>query len=210
MTDMCPGFYVSELPWSASYGVVPLPFGQSFAASVAQGELLLRRELDNNGPAIILGYSGGAAVAGNVADQGHRNIIAVGLIADPFQPESVTRNGKFGVAGSREIRNTKHVKWVWNPRDMICQADRNSPIRTVADATARMSLKNPDEWKNDLLTRITKRKWQEIRRHPLDFRALVADALQAKEDVESYLDGAQHQTAYYNRRADLAHWVMTQ
>lgn len=207
VTDLCDGFYVSELPYSAQYGFVPLPFGQSFEASVTQGELMLRRELDK-GPAVVLGYSGGAALAGNVARDGHPNLLGVGLIADPFQPKAITHDGKFGVAGSRDIRGVP-TKWVWNPADMICQSRANSPVRAVADQTARMSLKDPGRWQADLLDRLAKNRWQRITYRPWDVLAIAREYGQAVTDVRGYLDGTQHVGAYFGRRAELARWVMS-
>lgn len=84
-------FKVIELVWSASFGAVPKRDGDSFAVSVAQAEAtLIQLILDQPGPVVLVGYSGGGQVVGNVAARAalhlpyvRAKIIAVGIISDP-------------------------------------------------------------------------------------------------------------------------------
>ena len=65
MARMIPDAEVVNLPWSATYGPVNQqgdPLGESFDKALEYGRVLLRAALDL-GPAVVVGYSGGAALA---------------------------------------------------------------------------------------------------------------------------------------------------
>lgn len=208
---------VVTLP-ARTYGPVPLPFGDDFETSVAEGERLIEAELER-GPGVVLAYSAFAAAAGNVAARGHRNLIGTGLVADPFQPRRVTAfvNTSYGIAGSREaLFGGSPVKWVFDPKDVICQCDQNSPLRTLADQTARMSFRRPDLWVADLANRITHQRWQRV---ILDWRrrdAVRAQYARAAEDAWGYLPGGRGDHVGYGTRLEangktylhnLADWI---
>ena len=196
------------------YGFVGGPFfGQSFANTYAEGYRALMEELEK-GPAIVLGYSAGAAFAGAVK---HRNVIAVGLLADPFQPVGVSSNGKYGLAGSRANYHPK-VKWVYDPTDMICQSPADSPIRTIADQTSHMSFANINEWVTDLVSRLTTGRWQAVRRQWWNPLAVSRQYSEAISGAIGYLKPGGDHTSYQVRRQsngktytqNLAEWVIAQ
>ena len=153
-------FEVVDLPWKAVYGPVGGSngdiTGDSFKHNMLAGQTLLRAELDK-GPAIVAGYSGGAAVAGNVAASGHENLVAVGLVADPYMPD--LGSGKYGVAGARPIPPGK-VFWEADPADIICQCPSYSPVREFADLTTAMAFSDPIYYGQDLLDKLINNKWQ--------------------------------------------------
>lgn len=212
------GTEVVTLP-ARSYGPVPLPFGDDFEASVATGEWLLRIEL-NKGPAFVAAYSAYAAAAGNITRDGHKNLLGTGLVADPFQPRRVTAfvNSSYGIAGSRDITGGAPVKWVFDPKDVICQCDQNSPLRILADATSKMSLKRPDAWVADLLNRLTTRRWQQVMVNWRDRDAVRARYDRAFNDAWGYLPGGRGDHVGYGTRKqpngrtylhNLADWMVS-
>lgn len=156
ITRLIPGVEVVELPWSAQYGPFPKVTGISFSASTGAGQAMLLRELDN-GPAVVLGFSGGAAVSGNVARIGHRNLRGTVLVADPLQPDF--GSGSFGIAGQREAPN---ARWFYRLDDPIPMCPRYSPLRTFADQSAAFALGDPAAWVGDLVDRLNKQRWQQI------------------------------------------------
>lgn len=152
--------------WSASYGPVNDRFdifGQSFEASLADGMARLRAGLDR-GPAMVVGYSGGAAVAGHVAARGHRNLRTVGLVADPFAPGNPLIHG---IAGRRPIAGVP-ARWVSHRDDVICCCPTDSPLRTIADASAAMSLGDPVGWGRDVEARLRSGRMAALFRRPWD------------------------------------------
>lgn len=161
-----PGWDHTVIDWTASYGPVNDRFdvfGQSFEASLADGMNRLRRELDR-GAATVVGYSGGAAVAGHVAARGHRHLRAVGLVSDPFAPGNPLIHG---IAGRRPIAGTP-ARWVSHRSDVICCCPADSLLRTIADASAAMSLADPAAWGLDIITRLQSGRMSALMRHPWD------------------------------------------
>ncbi|HEY9315777.1 hypothetical protein [Williamsia sp.] len=156
VTRLLSGVPVVELPWSATYGPVPHLLGTSFSASTGAGQSMLLRELDN-GPAVVLGFSGGAAVAGNVAVIGHENLRGTVLLADPLQPDF--GSSMFGIAGQREAPNTR---WFYRLDDPIPMCPRDSPLRTFSDQSAAFALGDPIAWGADLVDRLNRRRWQQV------------------------------------------------
>lgn len=204
-----------ELPWSASYGPFNPernPFGEAFSDALGSGAAKLRAELDK-GPAVLVGYSGGAALVGNVAAELHPNIRAVGLVADPFQP-GVER---FGIGGARYITQKVPIRWIGNPKDAICNCDVDSPLRTLADQSAAMSLGDPVAWGRDVLDRLSRDRWQRVRLEWWNLPGVLRQYAQAVDDVHGYLglDRLSEHTVYNWRRGpsgdtdlhDLAVWL---
>ena len=182
------GLEVTHLRWSQSYGPVNPnhdPFGESFTQALGAGMTALRTELDR-GPAFVAGYSGGAALAGHVAAQGHENLIAVGLVADPFQPPVIGGANVWGVAGRRPIWGHTYRAWTC-PSDIICQAPADSPVRTFADQSAAFSLADPAAWTADLLNRLRTHRWQAICTNPFDAVGAWRRYVAAASGVGDYL-----------------------
>lgn len=162
-----------DLPWTAQYGPVGRegPAGESFERSLAAGTRLLRAELDR-GPAIVVGYSGGAALAGNLAKTGHRNLVAVGLVADPLDPGTARTHG---IAGRRPITGPP-VHRLRNLDDVICSCPADSPLRAIADTSAAFSLADPAAWGRDVLARLAARQVASILVQPAVYQRAYLDA----------------------------------
>ncbi|MGW0043362.1 alpha/beta fold hydrolase [Rhodococcus sp. NPDC003348] len=197
-------FTTREVPWEASYGPYPEPGGSSFDKALADGRaLLLDMIADDPNPVVLLGYSGGAALAGNVAAEIARGlhpdlvVRGVGLIADPLRPESAGLPG-WGIAGRRSIGGAMPVWQIADPRDVICCCPANSPLRTLADQSAAFSLADPRAWVVDLLDRLRTRRWQAVLIewwHPWTVWRQYSNAI---DDVEGYLYRGDH-TGYATR-----------
>lgn len=204
-----------ELPWSAVYGPVGGDLaGQSFARATEQGEELLVRELDK-GPALVVGYSGGAEVAGNVAAVGHPNLVATGLVADPSAPYS--RSMKSGIRGPRfRALFPQPVKWVSNERDVICSCPEDSPLRIIAELSEAFSLGDPAAWGLGVFSKLQQQKMWEILRNPFRIVGMAQRYEDAYRDACGYLGrdpanpsrvGKNHHTDY--SLDDLAWWLAT-
>lgn len=157
---------VIKVPWEAQYGPVGQAgvVGSSFDRSLTLGQHLLVEMIDDAGPdpIVLLGYSGGAALAGHVAAELGRDlsekVAAVGLLSDPFQPRGVSEHG-FGIAGHRPLDHPGIV-WSYSDADPICVTPELSPLRTIADQTAAMALGDPAAWGTDLIDRLKRGRWQ--------------------------------------------------
>lgn len=150
-----------EVPYSAKYGPANEDhdlLGESFDAAMAGLYELLDRAIRNADDKVVLaGYSAGAAGLGNLLARMPRydNVICVILVADPFQPGGSVH----GIAGSRQVPFYP-VRWVSNPRDVICCCPADSPLRDFADITAAMSFGDVPGWGADLLDRLARDRWQ--------------------------------------------------
>ncbi|MFE5699952.1 hypothetical protein [Rhodococcus koreensis] len=202
-------FRVVEVPWAASYGPVPAPFGTSFDSSLSTGRTMLLDYIRRDpNPVVLLGYSGGAALAGDVAAEigawkhPDLDVRAAGLISDPLRPYSwganVTGLPGRGIAGSRPISGAARVWHMADPADVITCCPLDSPLRTLADQSAALSLADPRSWGWDLITRLRQGRWQatirDWRNVPEVWRAYGA----AIAGARGYL-GADH-TSYHLRR----------
>lgn len=216
LRDLLPNWEHIIIPWQASYGFVNSnrdPLGPSFNHSLQDGIRKTRAALDR-GPAFIAGYSGGAAVVGHVAAQGHRNLLGVGLVSDPFAPGTAHVHG---VAGRRFINN-KHLpaKWVSNPHDIICCCPHDSPVKTIADTSLAMSLGDRRAWGRDIIDRLKTDRIAALFRNPFRLFNNINRFDAAIRGVAGYL-GAEH-TCYGVRNvrpgvtylADLAEWLRRQ
>jgi hypothetical protein len=154
---------VVELPWEAEYGFVPRPLGAAFAEASGNAVPLLRKYLDGSPvPVFVICYSGGCYAGGLIAAHGHPNLLGIALIADPFQPVDIAPGGRFGIAGSRPIRSGVPARWLYNLDDGICCCPRDTPLRTLADQTSSMSLRDLGAWLRDLADRARTGRWQKV------------------------------------------------
>lgn len=163
-----PNYHRTDLDWSAVYGPVGGDvLGESFVSAVARGEELLEEEIvTGGGPAIIVGYSGGAEVVGNVVNRAlsrndaksnllERSIVFAGLVADPSCPPD--RSGYYGIRGYENraaARNSSRVGWASNPDDVICRCPADSPLRAIAAGSEGFALGDPKYWANDLISKL--------------------------------------------------------
>lgn len=153
-------FMIVELVWSAEFGPVPRWNGNSFGVNVARAQAALAELIALYPGAIVLGYSGGAQVAGNVAaliGDGRLAlwIRAVGLISDPSRHTSqiigVNRGGE-GILGGRYIPPGKFHVWqlsAWG--DPISELpDIAKGLALLARGIEFFSLVDPRRWMDDL------------------------------------------------------------
>jgi pimeloyl-ACP methyl ester carboxylesterase len=199
-------FVVKELPWSAQYGPMPAALGSSYDKSLDTGRTMLLKAIrDDPNPVILLGYSGGAALAGNVAAEIGRgehpelDVRGVGLISDPRRHPGLT-DPTWGIAGARMILSSSKAP-VWSladPADVITSCPANSPLRTLADQSAAFSLADPVAWGADLVGRLKRGQWQAVRLDWRNPRAVLAQYRQAITDAEGYLVRGDH-TSYATR-----------
>lgn len=198
-------FVIKEVPWEASYGPNPDPGGSSFDKAISEGRtLLLQMIADDPNPVVLLGYSGGAALAGKVADEVGRGlhpqleVRGVGLISDPLRPESAGLPG-WGIAGQRTIPGMP-VWQIADPLDAICCCPRNSPLRTFADQSAAFSLGDPGAWVADLIDRLRTGRWQAVFLNWWKPWTVWQEYARAIDDVKGYLFRGDH-TSYWTRIA---------
>jgi len=184
---------VVPIPYSAQYGPVPNPVGMSFRSTVAQGEEMLDAELDK-GPAVVLAYSAGSVIAGNIASRWHPNIRAVGLLSDPLRhPGDGGPKGGWGIAGKRLIGNWPYPVWqMADPADVITCCPANSPLRTIADQSAAFSLVDAKAWGWDLVERLRQQRWQATIRDWRNIREVWTAYSAAIEGAQGYLFARDH------------------
>lgn len=209
-------FRAVELPWAATYGPIPGLHGPSFDESLAEGRaLLLAAITEAPGKVALIGYSGGAMLAGDTAaeigrgDHGptiQNKVTAVALVADPAQPRGQAANGSFGVTGSRDIHGVP-ARWTWDERDPIPCTPELSPLRTIADQTAAMSLVDPAAWTVDLLDRLRRGRWQPSAWNWWDIAGSIRRYSEAAAQASYYLTGG-HVAAYIGWQMDAtADWL---
>lgn len=148
------------VPWPAEYGPDPKLDGIDYLSAISLGESLVRKKMNDLGDSsyILLGYSGGAHVAGNVAT-GNDAIVGCAVIADPMRQRLRWPAG-YGVLGERTVKGC----WFWsvaNPNDIICSCPANSPLRSIADITRGFSVTDPAQWGNTLLSTVWQKWWED-------------------------------------------------
>ncbi|QSE94169.1 alpha/beta fold hydrolase [Rhodococcus pseudokoreensis] len=198
-------FRVVEVPWSAQYGPVPAPLGSSFDTSLRTGRLMLLDYIRRDpNPVVIIGYSGGGALAGNVAAEIARgehpalDVRGVGLISDPLRPMTRT-DYTWGIAGKRWINADFPVWHLADPSDVITSCPEDSPLRTFADQSASFALADLRSWGWDLVDRIRRRRWQATIRDWHNAPEIWRAYTQALHGADGYLRRGDH-TSYHLRR----------
>lgn len=192
-------FRAREVPWEASYGVLPQWLGTSFNRSLSSGRELLKQMIaDDPYPVILLGYSGGAALAGNVARDigqglhlGRLDIRGVGLISDPLRPTDWTDN-TWGIAGARHIGIWAPVWQMADPSDVITRCPANSPLRTLSDQSDAFSLVDPAAWSWDMVQRLRTQRFQATIRDWRNVPEVWKAYSQAIDGAQGYLFGGDH------------------
>ncbi|MBM7280380.1 alpha/beta fold hydrolase [Gordonia rubripertincta] len=164
----------------------------SYAESVAVGSRAMAAAVrDTPHPAIVAGYSQGAAVAVNFARGLPKypalDVRAVATLGDPHTP---VHNGRSGIAGALTVPRKRLT--VWADGDPIADLPLGSPARGVADMSRWMSAASPEAaraWAfktaQELPTRV--QRWWEPWRWP--------DIGRAPEDLRNYL-GTAHTLDY--------------
>lgn len=203
VTDHLPvsRYEVVEVPWAASYGPVPRIDGQAYKKSLNEGMLLLDRmvrdAVEADQGVILLGYSGGAALAHRYTSVNPYLVDGLGLIADPYRepgagvPEHTAPGFGLGGTGYPLTVGPAKVFEIADPADMICSCPANSPLRTFADQTYAVSFRDPIHWAGDLLDRLAKNRWQSVRINWLN----PFETLRLYSEAAWYADG-------YLRRGD--------
>ena len=145
--------------------------GMSYAESVAAGEQALIEAIDLDPyPAIVLGYSQGSAIVGNVAARldslPHLDVRAVAMFSDPlrdrrqYAPMPIAPEG-YGACGERWIDDTRRHVWSFSAQgDPISSLPAGSPLRSLADWSDWMSTSDPQAWARDIITDIRTRRMQ--------------------------------------------------
>lgn len=147
------------VPYPASFGGTQAPYEYSRAAG--RRALLNAIASCDGAPIVLTGYSQGAVIAGDMAQEAVEfrltewNIRAVGLIADGYRPEGVgvtpTNNPHiaegYGIAGQRPVPGDLFPTfWVSAWGDPIASLPAGNPLRTVADLVGWYSIASPRDW----------------------------------------------------------------
>lgn len=201
-----PGYTVSKLRWPASMVGIGGPYSWTEASNKGVDELDKIIDQHPERCFILLGYSGGCRVIHDWLDQSPSRlskIAAVGLMSDPFRPQSKQQYGMsetegWGICGQREGPIPSRTFWVSAPGDVIPDALPDAILRTPADASDVM----PGQFLWDLRTHLTdgnlQLAWQigVFRRNPLAWLMGLGPRLhQARLDIRGYLNG-RHTTDY--------------
>ncbi|WP_182357753.1 alpha/beta fold hydrolase [Tomitella gaofuii] len=188
-------------------GVDPGPSLDFAVARVARS--LIRTISDTPNPAVLIGYSGGALVAGNVAEEiadglyPDLDVRGVVLIADPAMPRGISPDG-YGVYADRATGIP--TLWLWDSRDPICCAGDPSPLHTLSDQLAALSFGAPDVWAQDLYDRLRSGRWQQSAFNLFDLFGTFRRYSRAIDQMGFYLTGG-HFEAYRYRGHEAAAWI---
>lgn len=206
-------FRAIEIPWLATYGPVGANLrGASYRDAIYEGERLVYDAISEApGQVVLLGYSGGASLMGNIASDisamsdigAWKKLVGVALIADPHQPRGVSPHGH-GVAGPRPI-DPLPAWWAYSDRDPIPVTPELSPLRTLADQSAAMSLADPAAWGRDLANRMMRSRFQPS---AIDWRDPIGSSRRYYEAAGAVLRYLTHH--YSDYRGDLTEQLARQ
>ncbi|QYB01455.1 hypothetical protein I1A62_29935 [Rhodococcus sp. USK10] len=199
-------FRAREVPWEATYGPVGGGIGgSSFGRALAGGRKLLIDTIRADPyPVILLGYSGGAALAGNIANEiglgnwKELDVRGVGLISDPLRLPAVSGSPVWGIAGGRRIQSEFPVWQLADPADVITCCPADSPLRTIADQSAAFALGDLRSWGWDIVKRLQTGRWQSTIRDWRNGPAVWNAYSHAIVGARGYLTG--DHTSYHLRR----------
>lgn len=217
-------FEIIDLPWKAEYGPAPNLVGDPFEKNLSDGISLLKRLClyDRRDQGIVLvGYSGGAQLAGDVlrdfaASGSAPNVLGGALLSDPSQPKGIPGAGKtYGIRASRPVGSAIPVRWYFDTRDVICccSPPPDSMLRVFADASAEFSLAGPAAW-SDSIPRLLAKKFQTYLvpwNNPVRLRNQIDTAIR---EARGYLFDGDH-TSYPFRKdqsgvpyfESMANWI---
>lgn len=146
VTDLLPSdrFQCIRIPWADSFWPVTgwddMSYQEALTVGTKQGnEAIANVPTDHQ--LVLLGYSAGAHLAGDLADS-HPRVNGCALIADPMRPLLRYPAGA-GILGARSVRGC----WFWevaNPHDVICCCPVNSVLRGL-DFLTELTLVDPPE-----------------------------------------------------------------
>lgn len=216
---------IIDLKWKAEYGPIPRWNGDPFEKSLHEGESLLLSLCTGehrDKRIVVVGYSGGAELAGNVlrtlaaGDQSRHGVVGGALLSDPSQPRGLPETGgRYGIRGSRDIGSDIPVQWFYEIKDVIavCTPSPDSLLRVFADASSEFSLGGPRAWQGTIQRLLTKKlqayvlPWWNLQKFLKQFNV-------AKYEAEGYLFRGDH-TEYWKRRnsngklyfEDIADWI---
>lgn len=202
-----PSFKATRLRWPASMATVGGNHSWTEASKIGVDGINAIIDDEPEREYILLGYSGGCRVIHDWLEKNpHRlnKIAAVGLMSDPFRPKGKQQYGMsptdgWGICGQRPGPIPHSTFWVSAPGDAITDAAPDSILRTPADVSDVM----PGQFLGDLRHHIEKGDlqlaWQIgiFRHNPLGwFMGLGPRLHQARIDINGYLRGGRHTTAY--------------
>ncbi|WP_037162524.1 hypothetical protein [Rhodococcoides fascians] len=162
-------FRVRELEaFSASYGWVG--GNEAFGVSQERGRAALLRMIDEDPyPVILVGFSAGAKLVGDVAAEiasgmhPRLHVLLVGVIADPARHHTQfvgEDRGGYGITGGRWIDPKDFPVYSYTaPGDPISELPEGNPLRSLADLTEYWG-PDIDRWLRELVKVATARQWQ--------------------------------------------------
>ena len=162
-------FEFEAVPHPADYGT-----RLSYGESVGRGRAALAAAIRATPNRVVVGgYSQGARIAGDLADELGRGqwpgleVDACALIADSRRPALAGMPGEtpapgYGVEGPR-VPAAIPPYWAAAPGDPISALPEGNPLRGVADLTQWFCIASPDDalgWGKDLVDRAKAGRWQ--------------------------------------------------
>lgn len=181
--------------------------GMSYRASVDAGKKALRAAISKYAgeTLILVGFSQGCTVVGDVLrEDSPKNCIGA-LIADPHRPEN-SPAATFGAGGNPTWANVpgsgiggeKYIKknkafYAANAADMITAAPRDSLWRTFADVTEWLG-PNLNRTFTDLSVKLNKQLFQNW--GFFNFFTLLPRIAAAEKELHGYSRGGEHTAAY--------------